>query len=47
MNWVAETRPPALFIDLSRVGQKVRMVVRSPDSENSGSQVEVPGGPQD
>ena len=34
----AEVRPPALFIDLSRGGQKVRMVVRSPDSVNSGSQ---------
>ena len=27
---VAETRPPALFVDLSRGGQKVTMVVRSP-----------------
>lgn len=33
----AGPRPPALFIDLSRCGQKVRMAVWSPGSVNSGS----------
>lgn len=34
---VAGPRPPALFIDLSSCGQKVRMTVWSPGSVNSGS----------
>lgn len=33
----AEPGPPVLFMDLSRGGQEVRMVVWSPDSANSGS----------